>query len=455
MDSSPPRFLLLTLSLVTAAVLLNVSAPNVALPDIAADLDASRASTQWVISAYALALASVLLTAGVLADRMGRRRVLLGAVTAFLVASALAAVAPSEHVLIAARALQGLAAAGSFACSNAIVAEAFDGAARARALGIIGGTIALSFAIGPVLGGLMVQVGGWRALFVVNVALGVGALLLARRTLPESRHPQPAGFDWPGTALSTTGLALVVLPLSVAGDRGFADPLVLGGIVLGLLVLAGFVLFELRVEHPVLDPRLLRKPPVAIACLDSATSTIAAFCTTIFLTQFLVDGQGREPLEAGALLLPSAIVAWPVSLAAGRLAAALRLGHRLALGLALLAAGVFVLRLSIDGDTGLGGLLPGLVLLGAGSGTANPAVSYAALSGTSKDHAGTASGLNYTFRQVALAAGTAALTSLLSTRLPGSPSAADYADALRPVLLVCAIAPAIGALGALAFSRRS
>lgn len=452
--NSPHRSLLLTLSLVTAAVLLNVSAPNVALPAIADDLGAGRSTTQWVISAYALALASALLTAGVLADRTGRRRVLLASVVVFLSASALAAAAPNVEVLIASRALQGLAAAGAFASSNAIIAETFTGRDRARALGIIGGTIALSFAIGPLLGGVMVELAGWRGLFVVNVVIGLAALVLARRRLPESVHPQPVGFDWTGTVLSASGLALVVLALSGAGDLGWTDPVVLAGMAAGIAILAVFLAIELRAVHPMLDPRLLARPPIALACVAAATSTIAAFCTTIFLTLFLIDGQDRSPLEAGLVLLPSALVAWPVALAAGALSARLLLGNRLALGLVLLSAGVLLLRAGVAADADLLALLPGLVALGAGAGVANPAISYAALSGASKAQAGLASGLNYTFRQVALAGGTAGLTSLLATEIADSPSAAEFAEALQPVLLICAVAPAAGALASLLLTRR-
>ena len=256
--TSRQRWTLAAVCVSTALLLVNVAAPNVALEDIAKDLDASFTDLQWVLSGYSLVLAVFQLTAGSLADLFGRKRLFVGGLCLFTAASSLCALAPSAAWLIAMRALQGLGAAIVFPSSLALLAQEFEGAQRGRAIGIWGAVIGLAFAAGPLVGGLLVEPFGWQAIFVLGVVLGVPTIAFAVRHVRESRDPDPKPVDWPGVATLSTGLFLVVFAVLRGNALGWTSAPVLGLVAAGLVFLAAFVAVELRVAAPMLDLRLFR-----------------------------------------------------------------------------------------------------------------------------------------------------------------------------------------------------
>src|SRR4029453_1568171 len=236
------RWTLLVVCLATGVLLLNVSAPSVALPAVGRALEAELSVLQWVVSGYSLALAATLLTAGTLADLVGRRRMFLGGLAGFAAASVLCAVAPSPLALIAGRAVQGLAGAVLLSSSLALLAQDFTGVARAGAIGVWGATVAAAFAIGPLEGGLLTEALGWRAIFVVDVAVALACLPVAVRRLRESRDPDAAQVDWWGTVTLCLGLFLGVFALTRGAVLGWG-----GGIIVARAAAAAALLAPLLV----------------------------------------------------------------------------------------------------------------------------------------------------------------------------------------------------------------
>src|SRR4051812_1560662 len=243
--TSVQRWTLIVVCTSTAVLLINVAAPNVALEAITHDLDASFTDLQWVLSGYSLVLAVFQLTAGSLADLFGRRRLFVIGVCLFTVASALCALAWSAGLLIAARALQGLGAAIMFPASLALLAQEFQGPARARAIGIWGAVIGLAFAAGPLVGGVLVDAIGWQAIFALGVVLGLPTIALALTKLRESQDPDPSPVDWPGVGTLSLGLFLIVFAVLRGNALGWTSAPVLGLIAVGAVALAAFVRVEL------------------------------------------------------------------------------------------------------------------------------------------------------------------------------------------------------------------
>ncbi len=261
-DATRQAWTLRVVCVSTALLLLNVAAPQVAQTAIAESLGASFTDLQWVLSGYALALAVFLLTAGSLADRFGRRRLFLIGLTMFSAASLLCALAPGAGALIAARILQGLGAAVVFPSSLAILAEAFQGAERRRAIGAWGATIGLAFAAGPLIGGLLVDTVGWRGVFATSFVLGAPTLMLALRHVQESRDPDPPPVDWAGVGTLSLGLFAGVFAVLRGNALGWTSTTVLGCLALCAVALAAFVAVERRDRAADARPRAVRQPHV-------------------------------------------------------------------------------------------------------------------------------------------------------------------------------------------------
>jgi EmrB/QacA subfamily drug resistance transporter len=443
------RWTLRVVCVSTALLLLNVAAPQVALSAIAASLHASFADLQWVMSGYALALAVFLLTAGSLADRFGRRRLFLIGLAMFSAASALCALAPSAGALIAARLVQGLGAAVVFPASLAILAEAFQGAARRRAIGAWGATIGLAFAAGPLIGGLLVDGLGWRAVFAVNVALGLPAMALALRHVAESRDPDPPPVDWAGVGTLSVGLFAGVFAVLRGNELGWGSGTVLGCLAVCAAALAAFVGVERATARPMLDLRLFRNRTFAGATLIVALLAGGTFGAFVYITLFLLDVQGRDPVEAGLVLAPLALVSFVVSAAAGRASERVPLRAALVAGMLITTAGVLGLRVGIGEHASWLALLPGLAVTGVGVGLANPLVTFAHLGVLPPAQGGLASALNNTARQVGLAVGIAVLGALLEARLrDGGGHGRAFAAGLDELLLIAAGLSLAGALAA-------
>jgi MFS family permease len=420
----------------TALLLLNVAAPQVALESIQKSLGATFSDLQWVLSGYALALAVFLLTAGSLADRFGRKRLFLSGLGLFSAASGLCAVAPGPGTLIAARILQGLAAAVVFPSSLAILAEEFHGADRRRAIGVWGATIGLAFAAGPLLGGVLVDLFDWRAIFAASLVFGAPTMALAWRYVRETRDPDPPPVDWAGVATLSAGLFLAVYAVLRGNDLGWTSATVLGGLAGGAVLLCVFVGVE--------------RASLVIALLAGG-----AFGVFVYVTLFLLDVQGRDPVEAGLVLSPLAIVSFVVSALAGRASERLPLRAALVAGMAITAVGLLLLRAGVAADASWLALFPGLAVVGAGVGLANPLATFAHLGVLPPAQGGLASALNNTARQLGLAVGIAVLGALLEARIGDGGGAAAFADGLDELLAIAAAMSVAGAAAALALIRQS
>jgi EmrB/QacA subfamily drug resistance transporter len=440
----------------TALLLLNVTAPQVALEAIASDLHASFTDLQWVLSGYALALAVFLLTAGSLADRFGRKRLFMTGLGLFSAATLLCALAPGPGALVAARILQGLAAAVVFPSSLAILAEEFQGAERRRAIGVWGATIGLAFAAGPLLGGVLIDLVGWRAIFAASLVFGAPTMVLAVRFVRETRDPDPPPVDWAGVSTLSAGLFLAVYAVLRGNDLGWTSSTVLGGLAVGALLLAAFVGVERHRPRPMLDLGLFSNRTFTGASLVIALLAGGALGAFAYVTLFLLDAQGRDPVEAGLVLSPLAIVSFVVSALAGRVSERLPLRAALVAGMAITTAGMLLLRVGIDAGASWLELLPGLAVTGAGVGLANPLATFAHLGVLPPAQGGLASALNNTARQLGLAVGIAVLGALLEATLrDGGDSAAAFADGLGELLLIAALMSATGAVAALTLIRQA
>jgi EmrB/QacA subfamily drug resistance transporter len=424
------------------------SAVNLTLPVIQQQLGGGLAGAQWIINAYALMLGALVLAGGAAADRYGRKRVFLIGVALFATASAACGLAPNLPVLIAARAAQGAAAAMLTPASLALLGASFDGKGRGQAVGVWAGASGLMSAIGPVLGGWLVQTVSWRAVFAINLPLAAIAIWLVWTGGQESRGEASGPMDWPGAVAATGGLGLLTWSLTEAPRRG-ADPAVFGAILGGLLLLIAFLGVEARAQSPMMPLGLFRS--VRFAGLNGLTLLLyAAFGGALFLLPFdLIRVHRYPPAEAGAALLPLSIGLAALSPVSGRLAG--RIGARpMLLAGGLLVATGFTLLAWRAGDPGYWtGAFPGLVLVALGMGLTVAPLTNGVLGAVPPEREGAASGIN---NAVARVAGLLAVA--LSGFVLGGADAASIAMGYRAAMLIAAAAAtAAGVVGFLTAGR--
>ena len=447
------RWTLTAVALATAILILDIAVVNTALSTLARDLDAGFHDLKWVVDAYTLALASVVLTAGALADRAGRRRSFAVGVTVFTLSSVAAAAAGTIELLIAARAVQGVGAAIMFAVSLALLANAFPGKAeRGGALAVYGASIGGAFAAGPLVGGLLTETLGWRAVFLINLPIGIAVLAITARSLRESRDRFTRRVDLPGQLTLIAGLFLLVSTLLRAGDDGWGSTGVLAGLGGAAAFLAGFVAIEARSRTPMMPLALFREPRFAGAQLVSVAISAGLFAAFIYLMLYLQQVLGMSAVEAGLTLVPGGVANVLASGATARLAGRVPAGALIAAGLGLVAAGMLLLA-GVETDSTWLSLQPGIVTALIGLGLFNPAVSAVALD-VPERHSGLAAGINDTARQAGMAIGIAALGTLIPTgaALGGDPAA--FVDGLRDAQLAGAALAAAGAGAALLLIHR-
>src|SRR4051794_26781928 len=291
-------------------LLLDITVVNVALPDIQKELHASFTDLQWVVDAYALMLASVMLNAGTLGDWIGRKRVFIAGVLLFTLASALCGAATTPLFLNLARGLQGVGGAVMFAVSLAILSQEFHGRERGTAFGIWGATIGAAVAIGPLVGGALTEWAGWRWIFFVNLPIGVACAFGAAAYLHESRDEQHGGFDLLGFAFLTSGLFGLVLGLLRGNDWGWGSGRTLGLFVAAVVLLAAFLAVEARQDSPMFDLSLFRKPAFSGAQIVAFTISSAMFSQFLFLTLYLQNRLHLSPLQTGLRFLPLSLLAF-------------------------------------------------------------------------------------------------------------------------------------------------
>lgn len=447
-SDGPPvagRYTLLAASGATALLLLDVTAVNVALPAIERGLDASFAELQWVIDAYALTLAVVLLTTGALADRHGRRLVFLAGIAIFVAASLLCGLAGGPVVLDVARALQGVGGAAMFSSSLAILAHEYRGAARGRALGIWGAITGAALALGPLAGGALVDGLGWRWIFLLNPPLGALLAWVTVAGVRESRAGLERPLDLAGVVTFTLGCFLLVFALMRGNAEGWDSALITGALALAAASLTAFVVIELRGRAPMLDLRLFRIPAFSGTAIVAFAQSFALYPLFLFLALYFQNLLGFTPLETGVRLLPLTVALFVMAPISGRLTSRVPLRVLLSVGLALIGTGLLLMR-AVDATSEWTALLPGFLVGGAGIGVISPALAAAMVGVLSEAKTGLASGVNNTFRQLGIAVGIAALGAIFQHRLGAAPEQVVPAAArgvfvagLREIFLVAAI----------------
>jgi EmrB/QacA subfamily drug resistance transporter len=426
---------------------------NLALPSIQRDLDASVTSLQWTIDAYTLTLASLLMLSGSTADRIGRRRVFRTGLLLFSAGSLLCSIAPTAGALVGFRVLQAVGGSMLNPVAMSIIVNVFtEPRERARAIGIWGGVTGLSMAAGPVLGGLLVDAVGWRSIFWINVPVGVAAVILAGRFVPESRAPRPRRLDPVGQLLVMVLLGGLTFAIIEGPVRGWGSPLILGCLAAAAVAAVTLVPWESRRTDPLIDPRFFRSVPFTGATLI-AVCAFASLAGFLFLNAlYLQSVRGFSALHAGLLTLPMAALCAVLPPISGRIVGAR--GGRIPLvlgGLGVTLGGASLLPLTSDYPLWL--LVIGYLAFGAGFGLINPPITNTAVSGMPATQAGVASAVASTSRQVGAALGVAIIGSVVTSRVTG-PLGAGLAGASHvgwAIVVGCGVA--IMVLGLLTTTR--
>ena len=369
---------LITVSIATFMLLLDVTIVNVALPEIERDLGASLTDLQWVVDSYVLALAALTLMAGSLADRLGRKLVFTVGLAAFTAASLFAGFATDALTLNIARGLQGIGGAAMFGTVLALIAQEFAPRERKTALGIWGASVGVGVAVGPLVGGVLVDSLGWEWIFFVNVPVGLLTIALALTKLREARDPSPGRLDWAGLITFSSALFLLIFGVLRGNGEGWSSPEIVGSLAVGAALLAAFAAIELRSRSPMLDLRLFRVPAFTGASIASFAVAASVFSMLLYVVLYLQNVLGHSPLEAGLRLLPITAMAFVFSPLAARLSERVPLRALIGVGLGVAGAGLLVAR-GLDADSEWTALLPGMLLMGAGIGLVNPTVSEAAI----------------------------------------------------------------------------
>lgn len=413
--ASGPMAVLLTASTGCAMTVLDTNVVGIVLPTIARDLGARFADIEWVVSSYVLCFAALLLPAGAIADRFGRRRVFLGGIAVFAAASLLCGLAGSAVTLCAARALQGIGAAFLLAPALAIIGHTFhDAGERDRAWAVWGGMMGLTMALSPVIGGVIAFALGWRWAFFINVpicaALGFAVLL----SIPESRDRKPGAPDPAGIVLFAMSMFGLTMGLISGQDHGWGSARTLAGFGIGVCGIAAFTIVERAQPRPMLDLTLFRLPRFFGAVLAMFAYASCAQVMASLLPQLLQNGLGRSPLEAGFAMLPFALAMLAFPYVGRRLGRIMASDALLVLGLCVVAAG----NVLTSWGAYLGAALPvavGMLVLGAGGGLLNGETQKAIMSAIPRDRAGMASGISTTSRFSGILLGFALLSGVLST----------------------------------------
>ena len=448
------------LSVVQFMVVLDIAIVNVALPSIQIDLGFSQGNLQWVISAYALVFGGFLLLGGRSADLLGRRRIFLGGVVVFTLASLLAGLAWSEGSLIGARALQGLGAAIITPAALSILSTTFvEGRERNIALGVWGAVGGFGAAAGVLLGGILTDALSWEWIFFVNVPVGVSAFVAAPFLLDESRDARMRSFDLPGAVLVTSGLSTVVYAITQAGQDGWLAGRTLGLFAAALALLVGFVGWELRHSEPLMRFGILQIRTVSGANVAGFIMGTAMFAMFLMLTLYMQQVLGYSAMKTGVAYLAVAGTAIIWSAVAAQLVTRVGVKPVLVLGMSMLTAGlVYFTQVSVGGSY-IGDLLPGFLLIGIGIGFSFVPISIAALAGVHAREAGLASGLINTSQQIGGALGIAALSTIATSQTEhaltsGSALPTALVDGFSSAFLAGVIIAGLGIVAALTLVRR-
>jgi EmrB/QacA subfamily drug resistance transporter len=446
-------------TLVTVAVgvfmlLLDITIVNVALPAIQKSLHASLADLQWVIDAYALTLAALLLTAGSLADLYGRRRVFAIGIVIFTLGSLLCGVAQSPVFLSLSRAFQGVGGAIMFATSLALISAAFRAGDRGTAFGVFGAVTGIAVAVGPVIGGALVSGLSWRWIFLVNIPVGVVALYLTLTKVDESRNPHARNVDWVGLVTFSAGLGALVFGLIRSNESGWGSSTVVSSLVLAVVLLAAFVFAELRQREPMLDLSLMRKPTFVGGLIAAFSISASLFACFPYLVLYLQNLLGLSAIDVGVRFLVLSGPIFVTAAIAGRLTDRVPISLLIGPGFAFIALALLLMRGITVGDDWTH-MIPGFILAGIGAGLVNVPLASTAVGVVEPARAGMASGINSTLRQVGIATGVAALGAIFAAHVdPARPNPQEFVDGLNEILLVAAVLAAFAAVASLVLIRR-
>jgi EmrB/QacA subfamily drug resistance transporter len=421
---------------------------NVALPSIVRDVGAEGSELQWIIDSYTIVFAGLLLTAGSLGDRYGRKKALTAGLVLFGGFSALASRATSAPMLIAARGLMGIGGAFIFPTTLSILTNSFAGRERARAIGIWAGVAGLGIVIGPLGGGLLLEHFAWGSVFLVNVPLCAAAVLLGHFFVPDSRDPDESRLDPVGALLSIVALALLLYGIIEAPNVGWGEPKVVGALVGGGAVLGLFLAWELHIDHPMLDVRFFRNPRFSAASGTITLTYFALFGSTFLLTQYFQFVLGYSPLEAGLMTAPVAVGIMAFAPQAPKLVDRVGTKRVVVAGL-LIVAGALCCYAS---DTIMSSFVGGAVvrlLFGAGMGLTTAPATESIMGSLPPGKAGVGSAVNDTTRQTGGALGVAVLGSIFALRYHSvigdasfapAPARADVKDSIGKALEAAASA---------------
>ena len=398
---------------------MDITIVNVALPSIRSDLHVSLSGLQWTIDAYVLVLASLLMLSGSTADRLGRRRIFMTGLVVFTFGSLLCSLAPGLGWLIAFRMIQAVGASMLNPVAMSIITNVFtQPRERARAIGVWGGVIGISLGLGPVVGGVLVETVGWRSIFWINIPIGLVAIALTARFVPESRAPRTRRVDAVGQLLVIVVLASLTYAIIDAPRAGWTSLTTLGLLGLTIAAIGSLLAYEPARVDPLLELRFFRSAPFSGATLI-AVSAFGAFSGFLFInTLYLQDVRGLSALQAGLCTLPLAVMTLVFAPISGRLVGSR--GPRLPLiaaGFAMCAGGLMLVRL--ETYTPLAWLLASYVVFGLGFGLVNAPITNTALSGMPRSQAGVAAAIASTSRQVGSALGVAVVGSVLASGLTG------------------------------------
>jgi EmrB/QacA subfamily drug resistance transporter len=435
-------------------VSMDATIVNVAIPNIRADLNASASQLQWVIDIYTLVLASLLLLSGAAADRFGRRRTFQIGLTVFALGSLLCSLAPNIETLIAARLLQAIGGSMLNPVAMSIITQVFTGRVeRARAIGVWGGVVGISMALGPIVGGALIDLVDWRAVFWINMPICALAIVLTAIFVPESRSATMRDVDPIGQGLGMAFLFGIVYVLIEGPGMGWGDTRIVAVAVIAVLAFVGFLRYESRRRDPFIDLRFFRSIPFASATMIAVCAFAAWGAFLFMMALYLQEERGFSAMHTGLIYLPVAVGALIFSPLSGRLVG--RFGSRpslLVAGILITAATLMLTRLSAT--TPVWQLLVIFAVFGIGFSMVNAPVTNAAVSGMPTDRAGAASAVASTSRQVGVSIGVALCGSVAGAAL--STGGADFAVAARPLWLICAgLGLAILALGIYSTSARA
>jgi EmrB/QacA subfamily drug resistance transporter len=400
-------------------LLIDVTIVNVALPKMVADLHASFGSLQWVVDAYALTLAALVLGTGSIADLVGHRVAYVAGLALFAASSLVCGISPDPGVLVTARAVQGIGAAAMFATTFALLNSNYQGRDRGTAYGMWGAVAGAAAAVGPIIGGLLTEGISWRWIFFVNLPISVVAIVLCVRVLEDVHEPRHSRVDWWGMAAFTGAAAAATYALIRANERGWSNSITWAMLAASAVLIVAFVVVERRTPHAMLDLDLMRRRPFVGVLIGGLLLTFAAFAAFTYTSIWLQSVMGMSPIQAGLVGLPMSVMAFAVSAAIGRFLHGDNSGLVIGGGLLFIGAGGLLGALLTHGTATWTALVPGFLVIGIGVGLATPTLGSAAMSAVPPQRGGMAAGAVNTARQLGFAFGVAALGSVFTARAQG------------------------------------